>query len=349
MRKVGIFTLYGYINYGNRLQNYAVQKIFNKYGYKGVTIVVRSSLKPLLKTLLMFFKSYTGSIEAKRYMSLFKFTRENIDTQLVFSKDMKINEKINRKFDYFSVGSDQVWNPYIRLRERDNFFLRFTSQEKRLCMVPSFGVEEIPEEYCDDFIEGLKGFDHLSCREDIGANIIYELIGEKAEVLIDPTLVLDVNDWKTIFAVPKNHIFSKYMLCAFLGDISEERWGILHNIAETENLKIINVFDEFPYGPGELLYILYNSCLVCTDSYHFSAFAINFNRPFFSFQRIGKGVETKMFSRIETLLNKFGLKERLYRHGTTDYLNCDFSRANHVLKLERIKFDQYMKKILEEG
>ena len=349
MKKIGILTLYGYVNYGNRLQNYAVQKIFEQYGFNGVTLVVRSSMKPLLKTLLMFFKAQCGSIAAKRYMSLLKFTREYIDTQLVICKDMKIGEKINIEFDYFAVGSDQVWNPYIRLRERDNFFLRFTSKDKRLCVVPSFGVKKIPGEYCDDFKKGLQGFNYLSCREEAGADIIYELTGKKAEVLIDPTLVLNVDDWKTIFAVPKKYRFSKYMLCAFLGDISEERWRVLQNISKTEGLEIINVFDEFSYGPGELLYTLYNSSLICTDSYHFSAFSINFNRPFLSFERIGNGVEGKMFSRIESLLNKFGLRERLYGYGITNYLNCDFSRANYVLELERKKFDQYIKMILEEG
>lgn len=349
MKKVGILTLYGYINYGNRLQNYAVQRIFEKYGYVGTTLVVRNSLKPLLKTMMMVFKAHIGSVEAKRYMNFFKFTKENINTELVFSKDMKIKGKIDKKYDYFVVGSDQVWNPYIRVQERDNFFLKFTSKDKRLCIAPSFGVEEIPEEFLNDFKEGLQGFDYLCCREDAGAEIIYNLIGRNAEVLIDPTLALNVDDWKKIFVVPKNYRQKRYMLCAFLGRITEERREVLRNIAESESLEIIDIFNDFPYDPGEMLYILYNSSLVCTDSYHFTAFSINFNKAFFVFERVGKGVEEKMFSRIETLLSKFGLKERLYSDEIKNRLICDFSNANYVLKVERNKFYQYVSTILEEG
>ena len=36
--KIGIVTIIDYINYGNRLQNYAVQKVLNNLGHEAVSI-----------------------------------------------------------------------------------------------------------------------------------------------------------------------------------------------------------------------------------------------------------------------------------------------------------------------
>lgn len=347
MRKVGIFTLYGYVNYGNRLQNYAVQRIFEKYGYQCITFVVRNSVKPILKTLLMFVKACMGSVDAQRYIGMLKFTKKYIHTKLIYVKDMKVKKTIDKDYDLFSVGSDQVWNPYIRHRERDNFFLRFTSKDKRICVSPSFGVEDIPKEYQDDYQNGLLGFKYLCCRENAGAEIIYRLTGKKAEVLIDPTLALDVNDWKKIFIVPKIYKPNKYLISAFLGERSIERQNIIQTIAKSENLEVIDIFQDFAYEPGEMLYLLYNSSLVCTDSFHFSAFSINFNKAFIVFERLGQGVEERMFSRLETLLDKFGLNECIYTNKMSNYICCDFSKANLVLSEERKKFFGYMDVILD--
>ena len=39
MKKVGILTLNGYQNYGNRLQNYAVQEVIKSLGFEAETII----------------------------------------------------------------------------------------------------------------------------------------------------------------------------------------------------------------------------------------------------------------------------------------------------------------------
>ena len=44
MKKIGIVTLNDYVNFGNRLQNYAVQKILNKNGCETITLLNESYL-----------------------------------------------------------------------------------------------------------------------------------------------------------------------------------------------------------------------------------------------------------------------------------------------------------------
>ena len=47
--KIGIITLYGEFNYGNRLQNYALQRTLELLGYKAVTLVVDSKTNIMKK------------------------------------------------------------------------------------------------------------------------------------------------------------------------------------------------------------------------------------------------------------------------------------------------------------
>lgn len=349
MKKIGIVTLFGYVNYGNRLQNYAVQEILKKYGFTVTTLVVRDSIKPIFKTVFMFIKACTNSIPAKRYIKIRKFSKKNISEKIIYKRDLKIPSSISKKFDYFVVGSDQVWNPYIRFRERDNFFLRFAEKNQRLCISPSFGVEEIPDKYKKDYENGINGFSYLSSREEEGAKIIFELTGKRVPVLIDPTMALSQNEWKKLFKVPHKFCKGNYMVCSFLGKVTDKRKGILNSFSQNANLKKIDVLNDAIYSPDELVYILANAKLICTDSFHFCAFSINFNIPFIVFEREGEQLEEKMFSRIKTLLNTFYLQDRVFdnRGVSSDYLTCDFTKANEIMENERKRFYEYIEIILK--
>ncbi len=351
MKKIGIITLFGYINYGNRLQNYAIQEVLKKYGFIVTTLVVRNSIKPFVKIVVMYIKALTNNSDSKRYLKFRKFTKKYIPIKIIFAKKLKIKNKISTEYDYFVVGSDQVWNPHIRLRERDNFFLRFAKKEQRICISPSFGVESIPQNCRQDYIKGLNGFNFLCCRESAGADIIRDLTGKEAPVLIDPTLALDVKEWEKIFKVPKRYRENPYMLCAFLGEVSEKKKNKIADIAHESGIEVLDIFNDSDYGPDELLYVLFHAKLVCTDSFHFCAFSINFNIPFIVFRREGEILEESMFSRIDTLLEKFHLKGRIFENVSREksYLVCDFSEANKTLIKERKKFYNYIETILKSG
>ena len=51
MEKVGIITIYDENNYGNRLQNYAVQTILEKMGFEVKTLKNICKLMPLLEEI----------------------------------------------------------------------------------------------------------------------------------------------------------------------------------------------------------------------------------------------------------------------------------------------------------
>ena len=81
--------------------------------------------------------------------------------------------KIKEEYDYFSVGSDQIWNSYLDFGYLTEF-LSFARPEQRLTFSPSFGTDNIKQSKIENFRKGLSGFNNISVRESAGAKIVKE-------------------------------------------------------------------------------------------------------------------------------------------------------------------------------
>lgn len=347
MKKIAIVTMHGYYNYGNRWQNYAVQEILNKLGFEAETIVAKRSGRFLMIKNLYF--SLLGKAKGKRYFKIRKFSKDNIKERKLIYRDYAIPENKTQEYEFFVAGSDQIWNPNVSKGERRYYFLGFVQGKQRVCLSPSFGVEEIPQEYQEEYREALNGFKFLCCRERRGIQMIKELTRREAEWLIDPTLALDKTQWHKLF--PKTcDIKEKYILLAILGNVEAERMQYIQTIAKQNDMQIVDVLHgDVALDPGEVLCYLEHASLVYTDSFHFTAFSINFNTPFVVFKRQGNDYETNMFSRLDSLLGLFGLEERASDKINQDVLfECDFTEANQVLENERQRFFDYLNKCLLE-
>ena len=71
--KIGIITMTGYQNIGNRLQNYAVQKILEERGHEAITIRLPryqsdANLSTKAKNLIKNISEKTGLYTAKWFM-----------------------------------------------------------------------------------------------------------------------------------------------------------------------------------------------------------------------------------------------------------------------------------------
>ena len=350
MKKIGIITINDHNNYGNRLQNYAVQEVIKKLGADPTTLknvpATNTKDKYLLRKLKSFLnKDSYSEIEERR--KCFEQFNKNIDFS---SKKFNIFSKINN-FDYFLTGSDQVWNPnFGRLREVD--LLEFAPNEKRISFSASFGVSELPEQYKNKTQKALNNFKAISVREDAGKKIVENLTGRKdVEVLVDPTMLLSPEDWDKVARKPEELKTNKYILNYFLGELSEARKKEIQKIADENGCEIINILDKnspfYCTGPSEFLYLEKNAFLICTDSFHSSVFAILYNRPFVVFNREDNIVS--MNSRIETLISKFNLKNREYNNNniTPENLNQDYTEAYKILDEERERSLNFLKKALD--
>ena len=368
MRKIGIMTLNGCYNYGNRLQNYALQESLKFLGFVVETIINRRTTKKtkFIKRIHnlgtnsykeIYIKAYNKTWRKIRKKSIVKrtenfkeFTLNYINETNYFISENNIPKNLSDRYDYFVTGSDQVWNPVNTLGS-SIFFLTFAEKHKRIAYAPSFGVSEIKPEYKEKYKEWISEIPWLSVREDDGARIIKELTGRDAPVLVDPTLLLTKEKWLSIAKEAQNKPKGNYLLTYFLGGIPPKYKKQIKKIAKVNNLEVINLADirdkeTYRTGPSEFIDYI-NSCSVfCTDSFHGAVFSILFEKPFIVYERMGSTLS--MFSRIETLLKKFKLESRKAENikSNEDVFNIDFSHVPAILEAERKKSYDFLKEAL---
>lgn len=344
MKKVGILTLDGIVNYGNRLQNYALQRILEKKGLKVDTIIAKGQIiKPMLQTLRTILKAPYKSIR------FIRFNRKFINIRRVYARNWDISPEFSDEYDFFVVGSDQVWNPNIRKRERNNLLLSFAKPKQRIAVAASLSVPKLCESDAQVYKKSISQFRAISTREFEGAEIIKNLCTRDVAVLCDPTLALGREEWDKIARLPKAKLPDKYLLTYFLGDLSKDRMESIEKYALAHNLEIVNLNDKknrkiYNSGPCEFTGLIKNATVVCTDSFHGSVFSAIFNVPFWAFSRESKCATLKnMESRIISLQEKIGMSERLIENLTPDMPHeYDFSVVNQRIKEEQNIFEKFL-------
>lgn len=240
-----------------------------------------------------FNESYTKTINPI-------VARKNKDVVKQFEQ-MEIN--------FFVVGSDQVWNPYYQGNSYQ--FLTFAPKEKRFSFAASIGTDQIPEEKKLYYKKCLSEMNYISVRENKAAEIVKDLTGRDVDVVLDPTLLLPKEQWIEIVSKPNIEIDENYICTYFLGEIPEA----VYSFAKKKNLKIykLNSIEQkelYDINPAEFLYMIKNADYVLTDSFHAVVFSIIFNKDFYVFERKQAGVPN-MFSRIETITQRFDLQSRI--------------------------------------
>lgn len=358
MKKIGIITIIDNNNYGNRLQNYAMQEILKKTNIEIETI----NNEPLFNNKVSQKNNFINRLRyIKRNIRLLINRRTTIKERYKrfceFNKNIAITKKIfniNRKYNnynYIVMGSDQVWNPtFERLSDFD--LGNFNTTAKKVSYAASFGISELPEQYKNKTKKALNEISDISIREDAGRVIVEELTNRKdIGVLIDPTMLLTSKEWDKVAKRPYQlKEGKKYILNYFLGELSLSRKSEIERIAKENDCEIINILDKnspfYQTGPSEFLYLEKNAFIICTDSFHSCVFAMLYNRPFIIFDREDGTVN--MNSRIDTLLSTFNLKDRKFNQVITEKnINHDYTEAYVRLEKERKKSITFLKQSLE--
>ena len=308
--RIGIVTLYGEFNYGNRLQNYALQIVLEKLGNEVTSIVAVKDHNIIKRYLKLFLVKQGKSIhfrsnkERKRERNFISFTKKYIKTDY-YKNSTKIPHNASGA-ECYVVGSDQVWNPLYWENKEDsnelyNFCLGFTDK-KKIAYAASFGISKLPEEWENRFRPFIRAFDFISVRENEAINIIKKM-GRQATVVLDPTLLLTEKDWRVIESNIINNE-KQYALFYFLGEKPE--------YIQVENgLDIIDLMDVkskwYTCGPGTFVELIDKAKIVYTDSFHATVFSLIFKTPFVVYNRKHSN-KSDMSGRIITLLEIAGIE-----------------------------------------
>jgi hypothetical protein len=267
-------------------------------------------------------------------------------------------------YDAYITGSDQVWNPRINNND-SSWFLTFAPPGKtRIAYAASFGVSQIPGRLLAEYSSWLGGIHSLSTREFEGQQIIEQLAGRHAEVVLDPTLLLDPEQWREI-AVPFK--FNRpYLLCYCMPVDKHVTRSIARAARQVSTLMGWDAIwlgqreymrlhpwrrGIYNAGPAEFLGLLQDASLIVTNSYHGAALAIDFCKPFYVYANYGEENANRSNSRIATLLKTFRLEGRLLaaRKDTPQKydLNLDHQAVASILQEERRRAIDFLRAALE--
>ena len=332
MKSVGIVTIEDYVNYGNRLQNYALTKLLESEGFgvvNGLCIYTKqdyvltsgNTLKKIVKKLIPFAwlrnkitprKTQRLGLLREREKKFAAFVASYTkphDPIVAKTYQQAVRQLSTYGVTYCIAGSDQVWHPYYQ--GRNDQFLTFMPKSKRLSFAASIGTDSIPEEKKARYRKNLSEMKYLSVREQRAVEIIKELTGRDADLTLDPTLLLEAEQWQQAVKKPNSALEAEYICTYFLGETPEA----VKVFAQEKGLPVYALNSEehpelFVLDPGEFLYMIQHAAYVLTDSFHAVAFSIKFHREFYVFDRKEEGVAS-MFSRIETITKRFGLENRI--------------------------------------
>lgn len=329
--KTGILTFHSAHHYGAQLQAYALMKAVERMGsdceiidYVRIDTIEGNNLfkkgfsqRQLLSnvhTLLHY-----GQLK-KRYDRFENFKRNEMNlTDRLYTSYAELSSDAP-VYDVYVCGSDQIWNPLI-YKERTfdpAFFAAFAKKGRRVSYAASFGISQIPDENVNDLKYYLSGFDMLSVREKQGEKIIGDLTGRGSVTVLDPTLLLTKEEWKGVFSQEYYH--QPYILCYFISDTSKYA-GFVEAASRAYNLPVVSLcgarrvvpstrYSVLDAGPREFLSLFFNAALVFTDSFHGTAFSINFEKDFYSFVK-AVDAEKASNSRIYNILDQMALSGRI--------------------------------------
>ena len=347
MKKVALAINYDYHDYGGMLQAFATQRILSKSGIDSEAIdfdnlkgdINKRKWKYFLSNIfdLSIVKEKGKIIEKKIKQKLNKKLGANLQKRdAAFDRFCTANFKVSRKFESWGdlersckeydsvvVGSDQLWLPSNVMA--DYYTLNFVPDGvNKVAYATSFGIGEIPAKYEQAYARFLSRINHLSARESSGKSIIKKIVGRDVPQVCDPALLLDANGWDEV-ATPRV-VPEKYIFCYFMGDNPDQR-DFVKRIAKKTGCKIVALLhlDQFiasdesyaditPYDitPADFVSLVKYADYVCTDSFHGTVFSIIYSRNFFTFMRFKKTASLSTNTRIESLLNSFGLMNRLF-------------------------------------
>jgi hypothetical protein len=327
-KSVGLITMHRVLNFGSVLQAYALQRKVQELGYNCEIIDYvfpnnrhfgRKKILERLKQKVRFIISnvllgFPAVIKRKRFQAFYdRFLSLSPQTYASY-EDIHDNPPA---YDIYLTGSDQVWNPR-HVKDDTTFFLSFCKERNaaRISFASSFSTNRIPEEFRNLYARHLSSFDRISVRESSGIGVVADLTRQKAEVVCDPTLLLNGKEWSELAEYSRIKIKQPYVLAYVLTYAFNPYPQIHKMIAQIQDqLKMPVVYLDGRLadymeknarvikkaGPCEFIWLFKHAGFVVTHSLHGTAFALNFSKPFYSVIE-----NTKKDSRILSLLQLVG-------------------------------------------
>lgn len=362
--KIGTLTFHSADNYGAMLQAYALPRAVASLGYECEVIDYRQAAitsgveVEWPRQLMKKYGWLKGSIKAVNRWRLgwFDKNRKDVKFNRFMEKQLPLSQKVYRSaeelqgIDYDAVlfGSDQIWNEKLTGGFAAEYFGQGISGRK-IAYAASSGTNDVPK----TALPLLKEFSVLGIREQ-GLTETLRKNGLNAQTVLDPVLLLTRQQWREIEApLPKGLEKGKYI---FIYTFDEQPvYDLARQISKEENLPMVIVrwcgqHDRFndmiqlpKCAPEEFITLVDNAAVVCTSSFHGTAFSVLFGKRFYCVTPKGFG------SRTDSLLSQVGLLACRAEEGIPSQEKPDYAAAAEKLAVLRNESMEYLKNALEAG
>lgn len=366
--KVAILTRHAIANYGSLLQAFATEEIFRDLNTTPVIVdYIRPDETPENTTKVLLSKSQRWNknaltkaiyyivqhpdhvIYGKKFR---KFQKQWLSlTKRTYSSGEEL-KKSKLTADIFCTGSDQVWGNIGTDRYDPVYFLDFVSEpRKKISLAASLGYSELPDDLIQFYKKALDSYSEITVREQSAFSLFTGITNTTIHQVLDPTLLYERKRWekKTERIKAKNYVLL-YQLNAnkemdkYAAEFAKRAHKILIRVSpELHNFARPGKFCYLP-SPGKFLSLIKNADYMITDSFHGTAFAINFNTQFIDVFPKEKSTRNR------SILELTGLMDRVL----TDYNDfsfidnkIDFKRVNQLIDEERKKSLDIIKKMIE--
>lgn len=383
MKNVFLVTWFISENYGTCLQAYATKatlsecsdvRILDRRRYYSI-----DKLNFLLNKFYSVFKSKVGKKERpfdygkyvgahnKKLSKIKALTAENYNTiSINNAADLK---EIDSWADCYLVGSDQMWNPWMLSPHYLLDFVPKKSKKAKYSYAASFGVDNIPTDKRKLYEKYLPQFDKIMVREPRAAELVKELSGKEATVVLDPTFLLTQEEWRKFSlksSSVKEYGLKDYILCYFIGSPEFDHLKTVKELAKKLGLCVVllptkesdyqvddaNVEIVADACAYDFVSLIDNAKLVCTDSFHAVVFSFLMGAALYTFPRFKKGDKYSQESRLHNIMTKFKLMDSVWdENKSTDeiiqHMSVDYSEGYAVLEREREKCKKLLQNMIE--
>ena len=282
--KIGVISVRHDINVGNFLLKYAISKVLSNLGFTPYIIGTHYN-----NYNLSFLNKTTNLVVIKKNFSEIK--RDD--------------------YDILMVNSDQIWRKFDE-HYYDYAFLKFAENWniKKFVYGASLGYDFWTLSKQDEEVAKrlLKNFTGISIREEGSVKLIQEHLNITPEVVLDPTLLIDKQNYIDLIKNYSNGVFNSsenYIFLykafgfptvdSFAKDAAKELNYNIYTIEVNKN----TVIEDF-------IYSIINCKAVISNSFHGTIFSLLFNKPFITINARFNGAE-----RLKSLGKLFGVENRI--------------------------------------
>lgn len=349
-------------NYGSCLQAFALQHKLNELG-AGSYVVKKSGKKNpwYIKLRNVFFK--TGNKYSRKDKRAIKnarkafreknrklavFCEKNISMRLCSS--LKGAEMAAGDADILLAGSDQIWSPVAGLLS-DFTLLNFGPDYlKRYAYAASVGTAVLDPKSEALMKKNLSRFDGITLRESSSVPLIQSLTEKPVCETVDPTLLYDAAFWNQYTA---DRIETEPYIFVYMLRPEPVTMQAARALAKKTGCKICLFSNRILEEPGvknitdagieEFLGYIKHADYIVTNSFHGTAFSVQFRKQFVSVAISGSGMRVKDF------LGGIGLEGRIISSDADVervFNEIDWNKSEQLVQMQREGSEEYLKKLI---